>query len=506
MKTASMLWQCPVVRLLLVSWSVRLCARLVQSSGTDIVPSIPAGVMAKRGKVTDQRAGVVLVTVSKTPDLAQRIESLRPRAVARVAHEPSIDRALERIESEPCDVLIVTGASARAGGVGGIELLDVVRARSPQTQVLLLVRKQGVRSALAAVKAGAYQYAKLPVSDEELRLLIETAARHVAAPGPPRKREFPPPIGVENHLVGRSAPMQALYKQLRQTAVTDVPVLLEGKTGTGKDLAARQIHANSDRQEGSYVPVNLASLPIELVASELFGHEKGAFTGATRRRQGKFELARDGTIFLDEIGMVDEKVQVSLLRLIEQRRFHRLGGKRAISTNARIIAASNQDLIDLVRQGRFRDDLYYRLDVFRIKLPPLRERAGDIPLLVDEFLCCYNEAFGKKVLGISPVCMGLLESYEWPGNVRELKNVVQRAVLVCPGDVILLEHLPPRFQTGVPVPQSVTFEVGTPLDEVEREMVRRALAATGNNRTQAAELLGISRRALYNKLRKHGID
>jgi two-component system NtrC family response regulator len=204
--------------------------------------------------------------------------------------------------------------------------------------------------------------------------------------------------------------------------------------------------------------------------------------------------------------MVDEKVQVSLLRLIEQRRFYRLGGKRAISTNARIIAASNQRLIDLVRQGRFRDDLYYRLDVFRITLPPLRERASDIPLLVDEFLRRYNEAFGRNVLGISPACMGLLESCKWPGNVRELKNVIQRAVLVCPGDVILPEHMPPRLQIERPVPHRVAFEVGTALDEVEGEMVRRALAATGNNRTQAAELLGISRRALYNKLRKHGID
>jgi len=275
-------------------------------------------------------------------------------------------------------------------------------------------------------------------------------------------------------------------------------VLLEGETGTGKDLAARHIHATSERRDGPYVPVNLAALPVELVAGELFGHEKGAFTG-------KFEQAQGGTIFLDEIGMIDEKVQVSLLRLVEQRQLHRLGGNRPISTDARPVVASNQRLADLVREGRFRSDLYYRLDVFRIALPPLRERAGDVPLLVDEFIGRYNKAFSRHVLGISPACMGMLESYEWPGNVRELKNVVQRAVLLCPGDVILPEHLPTRFRTGVAVPQRVTFEVGTPLDEVEREMVRRALVATGNNRTQAAELLGISRRALYNKLRKHGI-
>ncbi len=460
------------------------------------------GAVVKAGTRTGKHAGVALMVVSKTSDLARRIESLQIRSLASVAYEPSIDRGLERIESEPCDVLIVTGASARAGG---IELLDVLRAGSPRTQVLLLVRKRGVRSALAAVKAGAYQYAKLPVSDEELRLLIETAAHRVAA-SPSAGRAAPaPPADVDDGLVGRSAPMQALYTQLRQAEATEVPVLLEGETGTGKDLAARQIHAGSERRQGPYVPVNLASVPAELVASELFGHEKGAYTGATRRRQGKFELARDGTIFLDEIGMVEQKVQVSLLRLIEQRKFYRLGGKQAISTNARIIAASNRNLIDLVREGRFREDLYYRLDVFRIALPPLRERASDIPLLVDEFLRRYNEAFGKNVLGISPACVGLLESYDWPGNVRELKNIVQRAVLVCPGEVILPEHLPARFQTEAPAPQRVTFEVGTPLDEVEQEMVRRALAAAGNNRTQAAELLGISRRALYNRLHKYGI-
>jgi transcriptional regulator with PAS, ATPase and Fis domain len=281
--------------------------------------------------------------------------------------------------------------------------------------------------------------------------------------------------------------------------------LILGERGTGKDLVAQAIHQQTKRRNGPYILVNLGALPQELVGSELFGHEKGAFTGALERREGKFEQARDGSILLDEISTIDEKVQVSLLRLIEQKNFQRLGGKRTISTNVRLIAASNQNLAETVEQGMFRKDLYYRLDVFRIMMPALRERAGDVVLLVDEFIRRYNKTFQKNILGISPECISLLESYDWPGNVRELKNVIQRAVLVCEGEVLLTEHMPPRFKPDKTVRPRVTFEVGTALEEVEREMITRALAMTRNNRKRAAELLGISRRALYNKLKKHSI-
>jgi DNA-binding NtrC family response regulator len=299
--------------------------------------------------------------------------------------------------------------------------------------------------------------------------------------------------------------MQEVYRQIRQASVTDMPILLMGETGTGKDLAAHAIHEQSKRKEGPYVAVNLGALPPELVGSELFGHEKGAFTGAIDRREGKFEQAQNGTVFLDEIATIDEKVQISLLRLIEQRTFQRLGGNKTLRTNARLIAASNQNLPDLAEQGRFRKDLYYRLDVFRIVMPPLRDRGGDVVLLIDEFLKRFNRSFNKNIMGVAPECISLLESYSWPGNVRELKNVVQRAVLVCEGQVLLPEHLPSRFRPGEPVRPRVSFEIGTPLEEVEREMVVRALTAAKNNRKRAADLLGISRRALYNKLQKHNI-
>ncbi len=446
-----------------------------------------------------------IIAVDKTTQLAQRLAGLLAKDDIDVLRESSIDRVLERFESEPYDVLIITSAAFKAGEIDGIELLEVIAANSPMTQILFLVEPGDIQTAMSALKAGTYQYAKLPMGDDELQLLVKTAIEKRPLYGTNLLLEAKKHEVKFEKLIGQSRPMLEVYRQIRQAAVTDMPILILGETGTGKDLAAQAIHQQSERRNGPYVAVNLGALPSELVGSELFGHEKGAFTGALERREGKFEQARDGSIFLDEISTIDEKVQVSLLRLIEQKKFQRLGGKRTISTNARLIAASNQNLPDTVEQGMFRKDLYYRLDVFRIIMPPLRERVGDVVLLVDEFIRRYNRTFQKKILGIAPECVSLLESYDWTGNVRELKNVIQRAVLVCEGEVLLTEHMPPRFSPDKPVRPTVTFEIGTELEEVEREMITRALAATRNNRKRAAELLGISRRALYNKLQRHNI-
>jgi transcriptional regulator with PAS, ATPase and Fis domain len=323
----------------------------------------------------------------------------------------------------------------------------------------------------------------------------------------------PPPEGGNRadgieEIHGESRSMQRVFEQIYQAASTELPVLILGETGTGKELVARAIHQRSERSEGPYIPVNLGAIPTELVGSELFGHEKGAFTGAGERNRGRFEQAESGTLFLDEIATIDTKMQVSLLRVIEQKELYRLGGSRRIPTHARLIAASNENLARLVEQGRFRADLYYRLDVFRIPLPPLREREGDIPLLAEKFLERYSRDLGKDVYDISPDCGQSLESYPWPGNVRELKNVIQRAVLVCTGDVLLAEHLPGRFQNGgnrQRPPDEELFKIGTTLDSMEKRMILRTLENCGNNRTRAALLLGISRRALYNKLRKHSL-
>ena len=417
----------------------------------------------------------------------------------------NIDLVMDRFEEDSYDVLLITSSAFKSGSTDGIELLEVIKTRSPTTKVIFLAASDDIRTALAALRAVPCQYVKQPASDEELRSVIQLAIES----RPPRpetellKPQAKPPRF--ERMVGQSRSMQGVYRQIRQASATDVAVLLLGETGTGKDLAAHAVHNQSERRAGPFLAVNLGAMPVELVASELFGYERGAFTGAREPHPGKFEQARGGTVLLDEIGAIDEKVQVALLRLIETKKFHRLGASRERKADVRVVAASNEDLEDAVRLRRFREDLFYRLDVFRIDLPPVRDRQGDIPLLVDEFLRRYNQELGKRVIGIAPDCLALLENYDWPGNVRELKNVVQRAVLVCEGEVLLAKHLPPRFRPERPARSRATFEVGTPLDEVEREMVIRALGEAGNNRKRAAQLLGISRRALYNKLHKHGL-
>ncbi|NIR49326.1 sigma-54-dependent Fis family transcriptional regulator [candidate division KSB1 bacterium] len=447
-----------------------------------------------------------ILTVSQNRDFVRRIRNLFPRKDFFVAWESSIDQLLKKFEVGTYDVVIITSSVCREKDAYNMKVVDDLTSRSPSTQFLTFVEPEDIDIAMAALKAGSYQYAKAPVRDDELQLLIESALENkdrLDANLVPKKIESEDKF---ENLVGSSTAMREVYTHIRQAAATEVPVLLLGETGTGKDLAAQAIHARGKRKDGPYIPVNLGALPSELVASELFGHEKGAFTGAVSQHKGKFEQAKRGTIFLDEIDTVVERIQVSLLRVIEQKKFVPLGGRRNITTDARLIVASNQDLESLVEAGSFRQDLFYRLDVFRIEMPPLRARHGDIPLLVKDFLARYNQAFNKNIAGISSEATQLLETYDWPGNVRELKNVIQRAALLCNKDTILPEHLPPRFVKSKSKRPTVTFEIGTPLDDVEREMIVRALAYAKNNRTHAAELLGISRRAIYNKINKHNID
>jgi len=446
-----------------------------------------------------------MICVTKTPDLRNRLRRLFDTEGLTVDFEPDLHHVAERFEQVAYDVLLITSVALKAGCVDGAELLDVILARSPATQVLFLAEPRDLDMAMASLSVGVYQYAKLPIGDDELSMLVQAALATRPAGVMPMPPVDPHGTAQLEQLIGRSEPMQAVYRQIRQAAGADLPVLLTGETGTGKDLAAQAIHNLSAFRDGPFVPVHLGAMPTELVTGELFGHERGAFTGALEKRPGRFEEARGGSIFLDEIGIVNEKVQVMLLRVLEQKSFRRLGGRRAVRTDARIIAATNENLEEAVAEGLFRQDVFYRLNVFQIVIPPLRERSGDIPLLIDHFIKLYNRQFQKHIAGIAPECIAHLEANELPGNVRELKNVIQRAVLVCPGEVILSEHLPPRFQVGRPSRAKVAFEVGTSLHEVEREMLVRTLVSTRNNRTRAAALLGISRRALYNKLRKHGL-
>ncbi len=446
-----------------------------------------------------------IIVVEKRPGIAKRLERQFADRPVTVSSEGNVDTVLDRFEDEVYDVVIITSAAVKSGHIGGKELFEAISGKSPHSEVLFLVDPAHIKLAMKAMKAGAFRYAKFPIEDDELGMLVESTLKQPKTIDETATLDGAEPVQFDQPLLGRSKPMKNVFRQISQAAASDIPVLIVGETGTGKDLAAQAVHLASARRDGPYVPVHLGALPPELVASELFGHEKGAFTGALDRRTGKFEQANAGTIFLDEISTIDEKVQVSLLRILESKRFTRLGGKRVMTSRSRIIAATNESPNELVEKGVFREDLLYRLDVFRVVMPPLRDRHGDIPLLINAFMKRFRETFHKDVRGIDPDCVARLEEHDWPGNVRELKNVIQRAVLISAGEVLLPEHLPSRFRRESVTRPKVTFTVGTPLEEVEREMVVRALAVA-SNRTQAAELLGISRRALYNKLHKFNIQ
>ena len=304
--------------------------------------------------------------------------------------------------------------------------------------------------------------------------------------------------------------MRTVFKQIIETAAVDVPVLITGETGTGKDLVAAAIHKRSKRKNAPYLPVNMGAIAPDLIASELFGHEKGAYTGASESRAGFFERAQQGTLFLDEITTMDEKTQVSLLRVLETKNLRRVRGDKDIEIDVRVVAATNEKIEDAVKAGRFREDLYYRLDVFGIQLPPLRERSGSVSFLTERFVSLFNAQYHKQIRTISRETYRLLRQYAWPGNVRELKNVIQRAVLIAKSAELTPDLLPARIrqaeETGAvrDVEQS-PIQLGMTLADVEKEYIKMTIASVGGNKMKAAEVMDVSRRALYNKLKRHGL-
>ena len=446
-----------------------------------------------------------IICVDRNPELARRLPGIIPGRSIRVTLEKNLDKVVECFEQEAFDVLILSSAVQSDQEKDTIELLEVISDKSPATQILFFMKPNQLGMAMSALKAGSYHYAKLPITDQEIKLLIETALE--------QRPEYAPNLLLKEEveqtkfeqMVGGSTAMHQVYRQIRQAAATEIPVYISGETGTGKDLAAQAIHQLSARAERPYVPVHLGALPQDLVASELFGHAKGAFTGASDDYRGTFEQATGGTVFLDEISTISEKVQISLLRLLEDRHFYRIGGRRRIKSDVRVIAASNEDLQEAVSRGVFRKDLYFRLEVLQIHMPPLRDRHGDMLLLMEHFINNYSKLHNKNILGVSPECLGLMSAYDWPGNVRELKNVIMRAVVLCQGDIIRPEHLTDRIRYRHPRASVVTLPIGRTLAEMEREMIIRTLEYTGRNKKRAAAILGISRRALYNKIQKHGL-
>jgi DNA-binding NtrC family response regulator len=389
----------------------------------------------------------------------------------------------------------------------GMELLKQLQQELPFASVIILTGHGSIETAVTAVKHGAYDYLTKPVDPGRLRMLIEKslekadALREVSV-----LRQRVRSVWGHGRLVGVSRPMQEVYGLIDLAAPTSAPVLLLGESGTGKELAARTIHDRSPRGAGPFVPVNCAAIPETLLESEIFGHERGAFTGALERRIGCFELANGGTIFLDEVAEMAPSTQAKFLRILQDGVVRRVGGKTEIRVDARVIAATNKDAASAVAGGALREDLYYRLNVFAIALPPLRERREDIPLLVEAFLEELNAKYDRHIRAVDDAALRALAGRPWPGNVRELRNIIERAVIGCAGDVISLADLP-----GDAVPRkaregegvAAALPVGVPLRDVERELILKTLASVNNNKTRAADILGISLRTLHNKLARY---
>jgi DNA-binding NtrC family response regulator len=389
----------------------------------------------------------------------------------------------------------------------GLALLKALRDDTDQLEVILLTAQGSVETAVHALKDGAADYLTKPVDTQKLKLLLERFAELNA-----QKRENEVlrrqlrEKGSFGRIVGNSPKMRKIYQVIEQAAPTPASVLIIGESGTGKELVAQTIHQLSPRTDAPFVAINCAAIPETLLESEIFGHERGAFTGAVDRRAGCFELADRGTLFLDEIAEMMPVTQVKLLRVLQERRFRRLGGRAEQDVDVRVIAATNVNPLNAIRAGKLRDDLYYRLNVFTIELPPLRERKEDLPLLIQACLQEFNARDRRRVTMVTPEAMRLLEMYDWPGNVRELRNVIERATILARGEFIEPAHLP---RLGVPRPAvepspatGLGIAPGMTVDEAERKLILATLETAGNNKTRAAEMLGISLKTLHNKLNR----
>lgn len=389
--------------------------------------------------------------------------------------------------------------------LGGMEFLQQARSLENNTPVIILTGHGGVDDAVEAMKRGAYDFLTKPVNIDKLVLILKRAIDETAL----RERSLQLEEMVEekfrfSNIVGNSRAFQKVLQVLKQVAPTDASVLITGESGTGKEVIANSIHANSKRAKNPFIKVHCAALPETLLESELFGHEKGAFTGAIARKKGRFELADSGTIFLDEIGEISQKVQVKLLRVLQEQEFERVGGEETIKVNIRIITATNRDLKKLVEEGKFREDLFYRLNIVNIRIPSLRERKEDIPVFVSHFVEHFCTKHGKKPMTIQPKALKALENYNWPGNVRELQNLIENLVVLNPGEAISLEMLPAYVQGGADR-TSLHIDIGLTMNEIEKKAILSTLEFTKGNKSRAAKVLDIGRKTLLRKLDEYGL-
>jgi DNA-binding NtrC family response regulator len=416
--------------------------------------------------------------------------------------------ALEKLEHTPVDVILT---DLNMPGMDGFELLDKLRSMGDSPPAIVLTAYGSMESAVKTVhELGAFWFLEKPIQASALEALVRRAASHGRLRSDNRSLETQLRYkGSLGDLVGVSAKMQEIFALLQQAGPSKACVLITGESGTGKEMVARALHRLSPRRQGPFHAINCAALPETLIESELFGHEKGSFTGATERSAGCFELAQNGTLLLDEIGEMPAQTQAKLLRILEDSKVRRLGGKTEFEVDVRVVAATNKVPEDAVKKGTLREDLYYRLNVFHIHLPPLRDRKEDILPIAESLITMLNSKHDCRVTGISPEVQDVFRAYSWPGNVRELRNALERAVILGGQGNIERKHLPntftsPVIETPVVDGDSVQFRVGTTVEEAERGLIMRTLEHTKNNKTKAAEILGISLKTLHNKLKEYG--
>ncbi|ACL65736.1 two component, sigma54 specific, transcriptional regulator, Fis family [Anaeromyxobacter dehalogenans 2CP-1] len=389
----------------------------------------------------------------------------------------------------------------------GLWLLRALRAELPDCPVVLLTGRGTIQTAVQAIREGAFDFIEKPLEVPRLRLVLERALekketmrevqllrRRIAALAP----------GTD--MIGSGPAMQRVFELVKKVSPSNASVVIAGESGTGKEVVARAIHNLSPRKDKPFVALNCSAIPATLIESELFGYERGAFTGADQRRLGNFELAHNGTLFLDEIGELPLELQAKFLRVLEERKIRRLGGRSEVEVDVRVICATNRDLKEEIRRGRFREDLYFRLHVFSILLPTLKERREDVPLLVHHFIEKFNAETGKRVQGVSPAAMAVLQGYAWPGNIRELRNTVERAMILVDGEVIGEEQLPPDMPASRPEAATLRVPLGLHIDKVEKEYILASLQRNGGNKARTAEILGISEKTLYNKLNRYAAE
>ena len=449
-----------------------------------------------------------ILIVDDDPEILEVITDILREGGYAVDTAPDGVKAIRYIDAESYDLVIT---DLNLPEVDGMMVLKHVVDQSPDTMCIILTGYGTIKSAVEAIKTGAFDYITKPIKSGEILMVVEKALRykHLERENILLRQQLRKKYRFDN-FVGDSKPIQKVFELIEKVADTDSTVLITGESGTGKELIAKAIHYNSYRRDNPMVVINCGAIPEELLESELFGHEKGAFTGAHKSRIGRFELANEGTIFLDEIGDMSPNLQVKLLRVLQEQKFERVGSTRTIKIDIRIIAATNKNLISAVNKGTFREDLYYRLNVIPMKVPPLRHRKSDIPLLVDFFLKKFNKEKGKNVKEFTSEAMDTLLYYDWRGNVRELENLVERVVILSNGDEIELEDIPESitgraktiesFESTIPPNGGIPFDHA--VEEYEKKLILQALSETNWVTTKAAKLLNINRTTLIEKMKK----